>query len=88
MRAKGPLVLLEATDAEFERNLCPADHHVLVRERVGQAVMDHGVEQLGVTHLHAHPCTGHQVRCAAHALHAAGHDHVGVTVANQARRRG
>ncbi|MCY1357854.1 hypothetical protein D9M69_443640 [compost metagenome] len=51
---------------------------MIVVEGVGQAVMEQGVQDLGVTHAQAGAGTGQDVGCQAHVLLTAGDDHLGV----------
>ena len=77
MAAQRPLVHVRARDLELVADLGRLDEHLLARERVGQAVVDHRVEHLRVAHAVAEAALRQQVGRARHGLHAPGHDRAG-----------
>ena len=89
---EGELVHVRARDLELVADLGGLHEHLLAGERVGQPVVDHRVEHLGVAHAVAEAGLGQHVRGLGHGLHAAGHGHVQVAGADglvdDAGRRG
>ncbi|MCY1213583.1 hypothetical protein D9M72_253720 [compost metagenome] len=71
-------VLLFAGQAVLLHQILGGDAHVVVVEGVGQAVVDHGVQRLGVAHAHAGTGGREDVGRQAHVFLAAGDDHFGV----------
>ena len=53
LRGDGERVLLVAGELPLARDVLGGDAHVVAVEGVGQAVLDHGVDQLEVAHLDA-----------------------------------
>jgi len=82
---EGILVLTAHAEA-LGHHLCGAAH-VLVGEHAPEAVGDERVAKRHVTEAPPLP-HGRHVRGAAHALHAAGHHHLGVTRADLLRGHG
>ena len=76
--ADGEVVLLLPGEAELRGAPIGEARPWLVAVGVGQAVVDHRVDQLAVAHPIALAGLEQQVRGPAHALHAAGDDHLGV----------
>ena len=74
----GELVHLLAGDAPDVRDVLSGGAHVIVVVGVPQAVLDHGVDHLGVTHPGAVAAGGNGVGSGAHVLSAAADNHVGV----------
>src|SRR5439155_1593135 len=72
------LVLLLAADAIFAGDVLGGDAHVHEGDRAGEAVGDHRVEDLVVPQADAEAGLLQDVGRAAHALHAARDDHLGV----------
>src|SRR5262249_20425610 len=66
------LVLLLATDAVLRGDVLRRDAHVDQRDRAGEPVGDHRIEQLIVAHADAEARLLEDVRRPAHALHAPG----------------
>ena len=60
--------------------------HVMLLERAPEAVVDDGIVKLARAEPQALARALEQVRRAAHALHAAGDDQVGVAAESRARR--
>ena len=71
VRAQRPAVEVGAGDLELVADLGRLDEHLLAAEGVGQAVVDHRVERLGVAHAVAEARVGQQVGRLGHRLHAA-----------------
>jgi hypothetical protein len=71
VRAQGPAVELGARHLQLVSDLGRLDEHLLAGERVGEPVVDHRVEHLGVTHAVAEARLGQQVGRLRHRLHAA-----------------
>jgi hypothetical protein len=69
--AQRPLVEVRAGHLELVADLGGLLVHLLARERVAQAVLDHRVERLDVAHAEAEARLGQQVGRVAHRLHAA-----------------
>ena len=78
----GEGVLGFAADAVLLHQVLGGDAHVVVVEGVPQAVLDHGVHQLGVAHAQPGTGTGHHVGGEAHVLLAAGDHHLGIAAAD------
>jgi hypothetical protein len=70
--------LAGAGELELVADLGGLVEHLAAAERVGQAVVDHGVQRLGVAHAVAEAGLGQQVGRAGHRLHAAAHGDVEV----------
>ena len=73
VRAQRPAVEVRAGHLQLVADLGGLDEHLLARERVGEPVVDHRVEDLGVAHAVAEAALGHQVGGLGHRLHAAAH---------------
>src|SRR5437763_181549 len=71
VRAQGPAVEVRAGELELGRHLAGLLCHVLAAERVGEAIVDHRVDRLGVAHAEAEAGLLEQVRSLRHRLHAA-----------------
>ena len=71
VRAQRPLVEVRAGHLELLADLGRLLEHLLARERVAQAVLDHRVERLHVAHAEAEARLREQVRRLRHRLHAA-----------------
>ncbi len=78
----GEGVLGFTADAVLVHQVLGGDAHVVVVERVPQAVGDHAVDHLGVAHAQAGARGGQDVRRQAHVLHAAGDDYLGIAAAD------
>src|SRR5680860_1120464 len=83
VRALGEAVHVGAGDLELVGDLARLVDHLLLGERVGEAVVDHRVDRLDVAHPVAEAGARQQVRRAAHRLHAAGHGDLGVAGADR-----
>ncbi len=68
--AQRPAVHVRPGQLELGGHLARLLGHVLARERVGQPVVDHGVDRLGVAHPEAEASLLEHVRGARHRLHA------------------
>ena len=66
----GELVGVLPGDVEPLCDDLAGEAHVLVVEDVPESVMDHGVHRGLVVHPESPPCSGEQVGCLGHALHA------------------
>ncbi len=73
VRAQRPAVEVGARHLELLADLRRLDEHLLARERVGEPVVDHRVEHLGVAHAVAEARLRQQVGRLRHRLHAAAH---------------
>ena len=80
--AKGELVEVRARELELLAHLGGLGDHALAGERVGESVVHHGVDRLGVAHPVAEAGVLQQVGRLRHRLHAAGHRHVEVSGAD------
>jgi hypothetical protein len=67
-------VLRLTSDAAFAGHDFAGITHVPVLEAAPEAVVDHRVDHLAVTHAQTLACARQQVRRVAHRLHAAGHN--------------
>ena len=83
MRAQGPAIEVWPRQLELLGDLARLLSHVLVRERVAQAVVDHRVDRLGVAHAEAEPRLLEQVRGLRHRLHPAADADLEVTGADR-----
>ena len=72
------LVQLLPGDAPDVADVLGGGAHVVVVISIPQAVLDHGVDDLGVAHASAPTVGGDGIGSAAHALSAAAHDEVSV----------
>ena len=76
--AERKAVHVRARDLELLADLVGLLAHVLAAERVGEAILDHAVERLGVAHAVAEAGVVEQVGRLRHRLHAPRHGHVEV----------
>jgi len=76
--AQRVFVGLVTTDAVLLGHVLGRHAHVVVVEDVPQAVVDHGVDELGLGHAHAIAvaCLGQHERGLVHVLDATRHNHV------------
>ncbi len=87
LRLGGKGVLLFTAEAVFVHQVFCGDTHVIVVERIPQAVADHAVDQLAMAHALAGTGRGHHVGGEAHVLLATGDDHFGVTTTDRLGRQ-
>ena len=71
VRAQRPAVHVGPRQLELGGHLAGLLGHVLARERVGETVVDHRVDRLGVAHAEAEAGLLEQVRRVRHRLHTA-----------------
>ncbi|MNX92628.1 hypothetical protein D3C86_1247780 [compost metagenome] len=83
LRGGGERVLLLAAQAVLLGQVLGGDAHVVIVERIPQAIADHGVDDLRVTHAQAGTGAGHDVIGQAHVFLATGDDHVSVAATNR-----
>ena len=69
-------------DVVFSHKVFGGNAHVVVVERIPQAIADHGVDDLTVAHAQTGAGTGHDVVGQAHVFLAAGDDHLGIAASN------
>ena len=81
----GEGVLLFAADLIFVDEVFRGDAHVVIVERIPQAIADHGVDDLRVPHAQTGACARHYVVGQAHVFLAARDNHVGVTATDGLR---
>ncbi len=83
LRGRSEGILLLASQAVLLDQVLGGDAHVVIVERIPQAIADHGVDDLRVTHAQAGAGAGHDVVGQAHVLLAAGDDHLGVAATDR-----
>ena len=71
---QGKGVLLFPAEVELFRHVFGGDAHMGVTEGAGEAIVDHGIEELAVAHALAPTGLGQHKGRLAHGLHAPGHD--------------
>jgi hypothetical protein len=81
--AQRELVHVGAGDLELLANLVGLLAHVLARERIAEAVVDHAVERRGVPHPEAEARLLEQVGRLRHRLHPAGDSDLQIPGANR-----
>jgi hypothetical protein len=87
LRSQGPPVLRLAGDLVFLGQILSMPAGMRVRESVVQAVAQHAVVELAVTHAVAPANARHEVRRLVHVLHAARHRDIDVAEGNLLRSR-